>query len=82
MSARSAETALLNISSRVSAIGLNNSWRIHTAMPQTDIGSIIVSFNERIGLTVVVRTVNSRMSTMEKNVVINFVICLMLFHES
>ena len=64
-----AEAALLDVGSRVPAIGLKNPGHIHTAMPQTDIGSIIVSFNERVGLirrcgagatTVVTRAENGR----------------------
>jgi hypothetical protein len=53
-----AETALLNISSRVPTSGLKKSRRTHTAVPQTDIGSIIISFNERAGLSVVIRSGN------------------------
>ena len=55
-----AETTLLNISSRVPASGLKKSRRIHTAVPQTDIGSIIITFNERVGLAVVIRSANGR----------------------
>lgn len=55
---RGAETALLNISSRVPTNSLKKSRRIHTAVPQTDIGSVIISFNERAGLSVVIRSGN------------------------
>lgn len=43
-----AETALLNISSRVPDTGLKNSRHTQTAVPQTDVGPIIVRFNERV----------------------------------
>ena len=49
-------------------------------MPQTDIGPVIVGFNERVGRTVVIRAKRAAMSAMEKNVVSNFVIVFMLFH--
>ena len=57
---RATEAALLKIGSRISATGLNNSRHTDTAMPYTDIGPVIISFNERAGLTVVTRAENSR----------------------
>ena len=54
-----AEAALLNISSRVPATGLKNSRHTQTAVPQTDIGPIIVSFDKCVGRAVVARAKNS-----------------------